>query len=146
MSTVLTPPHGHDRAEATVYHLPTIGRDTPIAEHFVVGEMACHDGTPVVLIHPALAYHLNRIRRHFGAPVKILSGFRTGAYNRDEGGVDNSTHLYGMAADVVVLDEDVSPSDVQAWADEQGFGGVGYYENFTHVDVWQRGRRWGPSL
>lgn len=43
--------------------------------------------------------HLQRIRDHYGKPMKITSGIRCEYENRKSGGVSNSGHLKGMAAD-----------------------------------------------
>jgi len=48
--------------------------------------------------------------------------------------------MYGLAADVKVQGK--TPSDVADWADRHGFGGVGRYESFTHLDVFGQDRRW----
>lgn len=45
---------------------------------------------------------LNDVREHFNAPVTITSGLRCDAHNRAVGGVANSKHLFGKAADIVV--------------------------------------------
>lgn len=43
---------------------------------------------------------LNDIREEFGEPIVINSGFRTPVVNRAVGGVPNSLHLFGRAADI----------------------------------------------
>lgn len=40
------------------------------------------------------------VREHFGLPVQVVSGLRCGEWNRIQGGVENSQHLYGEAADI----------------------------------------------
>lgn len=129
-------PHSHREDETVAYLLPT---DRIDAEHFRIGEFKCPDGTPVVLLHPALLHHLDRLRNRFGV-VRVTSGFRTGQYNEKIGGVEDSRHLYGLAADVTV--QSVSPLRVAEWAREEGFGGVGLYHRFVHLDVWGQDRRW----
>ena len=42
----------------------------------------------------------NRARKHFGAPIHIISGLRCEQHNANEGGVWNSQHKYGEALDV----------------------------------------------
>ncbi len=42
------------------------------------------------------------IREHFGAPVKILSGYRCQALNNAVGGSKTSQHMNGEAADIEV--------------------------------------------
>ena len=50
-----------------------------------------------------LWYILNRIRHCFGAPIYINSAFRTPSVNSAVGGVPNSYHLQGRAADICTL-------------------------------------------
>lgn len=45
---------------------------------------------------------LEPLRKHFNAPIKILSGFRNLELNRAVGGVDTSQHTQGEAADITI--------------------------------------------
>ena len=45
---------------------------------------------------------LEPLREHFGIPVIISSGYRCPALNRAVGGVPNSQHLKGEAADIIL--------------------------------------------
>lgn len=45
---------------------------------------------------------LEPLRQHFGTPVVISSGYRCPALNQAVGGVPNSQHLTGEAADIVM--------------------------------------------
>ena len=45
--------------------------------------------------------YLDGIREEFGEPIKVTSGFRSWRVNKDVGGVKNSQHLAGQAADIV---------------------------------------------
>jgi uncharacterized protein YcbK (DUF882 family) len=132
-------PHSHREDDAKAHVLPEGDID---AEYFALREFACGDGTPVVLLHPALVHHLDRLRDECGV-TRVTSGFRTGAYNDRVGGVDDSRHIYGMAADVRV--QGLPPTAVARWGTDHGFGGVGLYDRFVHVDVWGNGRRWGGA-
>ena len=44
---------------------------------------------------------LDPLRRAFGAPVKVTSGYRSKEVNKSVGGVTGSQHLLGEAADIV---------------------------------------------
>lgn len=117
------------------------GPNYEIAPHFKLREVASRDAADKVYIHPLLLALLETIRAHFGAPVKINSAYRTQAHNEAVGGSSNSQHLYGMAADIVV--QGVTPEEVAQYADtELKAGGVGRYQNFTHVDISGIDRRW----
>ena len=131
------PPHRCQEEMASVIDARTEALD---AQHFSTSEMRCSDGTPILLAHRQLLRWLDYLRSWAGAPVQITSGYRTHAYNRRIGGADESRHMYGLAADVKVQGK--TPSDVADWADRHGFGGVGRYESFTHLDVFGQDRRW----
>ena len=45
--------------------------------------------------------YLDGIREEFGEPIKVTSGFRGWKVNEAVGGVKNSQHLAGQAADIV---------------------------------------------
>lgn len=47
---------------------------------------------------------LDPAREQFGEPIMITSGYRSGALNKAVGGVPNSYHLIGRAADLVCSD------------------------------------------
>lgn len=113
-----------------------------LSKNFVVKEFACKDGSDVILVHPTLVIILQGIRDKFGVPVTINSAYRTVTHNRKEGGKMFSQHLYGTAADIVV--KGVDPIEVARYAHKvmQGFGGVGLYPNFTHIDVRGSYARW----
>jgi uncharacterized protein YcbK (DUF882 family) len=76
---------------------------------------------------------LEEIRAHFDRPITINSACRCADHNRDVGGSDNSQHLYGRAADIVVAG--VDPALVAELADQMDCGGVGEYDTFTHIDT-----------
>ncbi len=76
-----------------------------------------------------------------GQPIRVISGYRSEAYNVAVSGAKESQHLQGRAADIVV--HGVDPRRVQAvvaslyQAGRLKIGGLGRYEGFTHVDVRQ---------
>ena len=47
---------------------------------------------------------LDPLREEWGSPIIITSGFRVPRLNEAVGGVENSDHLYGKAADIVPSD------------------------------------------
>lgn len=47
--------------------------------------------------------YLDGIREEFGEPIKVTSGFRGWKVNEAVGGVKNSQHLAGQAADIVPM-------------------------------------------
>lgn len=53
---------------------------------------------------------LEPLRKHTGKPVRITSGFRCKALNKAVGGVADSYHVKGMAADIEVSNEKTAES------------------------------------
>ena len=71
------------------------------------GKSLSIDDTPTVEIVDnlnCLADYLDGIREKLGKPILVNSGFRCPALNKAVGGVANSQHLKGLAADVVCSD------------------------------------------
>ena len=90
------------------------------------------------LIDEQLVEHLQKIRDHFGKPVKISSSYRCEIHNPKVGGVKSSLHLKGMAADITI--EGVSPAEVAKYAESIGIKGIGLYDtskdgHFVHIDT-----------
>jgi uncharacterized protein YcbK (DUF882 family) len=76
-------------------------------------------------------------------PLVITSGYRTPEHNaKIETAARNSMHLYGYAADLVA--PGYEPRVVALAASFFAGGGIGLYDDFTHLDVWKV-RTWnGP--
>jgi uncharacterized protein YcbK (DUF882 family) len=109
---------------------------------FKRSEFACKCGCGFDTVDYELIEVLNDIRTHFKTPVIINSGCRCEDHNRAVGGSSNSQHLYGRAADIVVLD--VAPQEVYDFVDSKYFGlGLGLYSNWVHIDTRTNGpARW----
>lgn len=122
--------------EIHAYSLARDG-DARVARNFRVREFACSDGSDPVMIAPLLAVVLQAIRGVAGRAVTITSAYRTPGHNAKEGGAEQSQHLYGLAADIVVAG--MAPREVAAIARDlmPDWGGVGIYaqKGFTHIDV-----------
>ena len=88
---------------------------------------------------------VDEIRHRLGVPVSVVdgggSGVRCAAHNAEVGGVSNSQHLYGLAAD---LHSAASPAEMKAVAEDvMGHsGGIGLYSWGIHVDTRQGYARW----
>ena len=73
---------------------------------------------------------VDEIRHRLGVPVSVVggggSGVRCASHNAEVGGVANSQHLYGLAAD---LHSAASPAQMKAVAEDVmgRTGGIGPY-------------------
>lgn len=73
---------------------------------------------------------LLRVRRKWGRKFNINSGFRSISYNSTlRGASQTSIHLSGQAWDIGVVSENFVNI-----ARSEGFGGIGRYSSFTHID------------
>jgi putative chitinase len=84
----------------------------------------------------ALARELDKVRKAFGHPIGITSWYRPPAINRAVGGVSNSQHINGCAADIYPL-SGMDIDDFQTWLDSVWFGALGYgaKKGFVHLDI-----------
>ena len=83
---------------------------------------------------------LQALRDLVGKPIIINSATRCKAHNEAVGGVSNSQHVQGRAADIRV--EGMTPEALARRAEQIDVfrdGGIGTYGTFVHVDV--RGHR-----
>jgi uncharacterized protein YcbK (DUF882 family) len=96
-----------------------------------------------------LANNLQVLRDHFGSAITINSGYRSPAHNERIGGVKNSYHVKGMAADIVI--KGVSPyalaKQIEMLIDggKMTQGGIGIYDTFTHYDIRGHAARWNQQ-
>lgn len=90
-----------------------------MAKYFTIAEMcasptAARHGvknTPNTLVTKrlnALMEQLDIIREAWGQPIVVNSGYRNSQTNALVGGVKNSNHLFGYAADIEAMDRKVS--------------------------------------
>ena len=132
---------GDDSTGIKTYSVKKDG-GTYLSDNFKIKEFACNDGSDTVLISDELVGLLQKIRDHFGVAVTINSGYRTSTYNKKVGGVSNSQHVKGTAADIVA--KGIDPLTVAQYAEYlmPNSGGIGVYQTFTHVDVRTSRSRW----
>lgn len=117
-----------------------------LSAHFTAGEFMPKDSSYRFLrMSPLLIAKLEKIREIFGGrTLHISSAYRPPVYNRMQGGVANSCHIDGLAADIYidgVTTEQLRQACEQVIGDG---GGVGYYpsQQFVHVDVGGERARW----
>jgi murein L,D-transpeptidase YcbB/YkuD len=93
-----------------------------------------------VLVDTELVEILQALRELFDAPIDINSGYRCMAHNAEVGGDPNSSHMQGMAADIVV--RGVEPKEVAKVAEGIGVKRIGLYEDFVHIGSGKTKRFW----
>lgn len=107
-----------------------------ITNNFTASEFACKGKNccHTTKIDGDLVNYLQKIRDHFGKPVKIGSGYRCPTYNsRVKNASKKSKHMLGMAADISI--KGVAPSEIAKYAESIGVKGIGLYTTFVHIDT-----------
>ena len=103
-----------------------------LSQHFSRKEFSCrHCGK--LTIDNRLIDKLEQLREKIGKPIKVTSGYRCPVHNKKVGGVKNSRHTKGQAADIKV--DGMTPREVAVAAREVGFGYVLIEPTWLHVDV-----------
>lgn len=77
---------------------------------------------------------IDKARDLYGHPIKINSGYRTPGHNKAVGGVRQSSHLLGVAADIHCNTSTGRMELVKALVDA-GFTRIGIAKYFIHVDT-----------
>lgn len=77
---------------------------------------------------------LSSIRKHLNRPMIINSGYRTSAHNEKVDGGKDSSHMFGLAVDIHVLDSRFR-FDLIRLAIEHGINRIGVYRTFIHLDI-----------
>ena len=123
-----------------------------IGKYFDDYEFACQcdrhgvdaDGHKILdhIIDKRLVDVLDRIRERLGVPITVNSGYRCPEHNEEVGGVSDSQHVLGTAADITYDGIDVDY--LAEIAEECGADGIGkyYYQDFVHIDVRGYAARW----
>ena len=121
-----------------------------ITKNFSLEEFKCKDGSDIpnsaLLNIVELARNLEVLRTAINKPIVINSGYRSPKYNAKIGGVKNSQHLKGTAADIKV--SGMTPKEVALVIEgliESGKmkeGGIGVYPTFMHYDIRNIKARW----
>ena len=120
------------------------------SEHFSATELMCHgasqghcDCGPETAdnVSPLLLEKLEALRAMIGGPIEISCAYRCPAHNAEVGGVPNSQHVDGTAADVQTPDYDHchTPEQLKWYCEQIGFDGIGLYDWGCHVDVRDNG-------
>ncbi len=114
-----------------------------LSPHFSKRELACRCCGELMIV-PALLDALERLRELAERPIQIHAGYRCPAHNQEVGGVSDSEHTHGMAADIAIPGltlQQMYELALQVPAFREG--GVGAYDGgFLHVDVRTHAARW----
>ncbi len=121
------------------------------SRYFHVAEFNSHDGEPYPVAWTdrleALCSVLDVIRAAWGGPLRVVSGYRSPAWNAKVDGAKASQHMEGKAADIqpmvsaaamgaAVIDLHARILRLNADGQIQLMGGLGYYPNrWVHVDI-----------
>lgn len=118
--------------------------DDMLSEHFSKSEFWCHgqeQGTcscnHSLNINPRLINLLEQLRANIGGlPLYVNSGYRCPVHNAAVGGVSNSQHMLGNAADIARPTQ-LSFEDFRWYVEQLPFDGIGLYYagDFIHCDV-----------
>lgn len=116
-------------------------------KYFKKPEFACKcgkycNGYPVE-IDMNMVKIADEIRNRIGKPIQINSGIRCKTHNANVGGVSNSQHLYGNAADLG-CPSGCTPEQMASIAEEimGDTGGIGIYQWGIHIDTRSTKSRW----
>ncbi len=83
---------------------------------------------------------VKKIEKELKFPLRVNSGYRCAAHNKEVGGASKSQHIYGKAADIRPMVRNAKNNAALAklvkekW-DNGDFGGLGVYNTFRHIDI-----------
>ena len=114
-----------------------------LSAHFSKAELACHC-CGQLKIETSLIEALEQLRALAGKPILVHDGYRCPKHNQQVGGVSDSEHTRGMAADISVPDLSLQAMYELALQVPTFFnGGIGVYDScFLHLDVRSHQARW----
>lgn len=102
-------------------------------QFFKEKEFACKCGCGAANMDKDFVSRLDNARRIAGIPFHINSGFRCMKHNANVGGVKESSHVFGFAADIGVSDSPSRYKIVNALL-TAGFSRIGVGMSLIHVD------------
>jgi hypothetical protein len=130
-----------------------------VSRYFTVAEVTQGDrrripekGSTVESNILRLARELDKVREAWGSPIGVTSWYRPRPVNQEVGGVSDSQHIPGLAADIYTMDatDQWHPRNLQfeqwldttAWAERALGYGCASNRGFTHVDLRPGRIRW----
>lgn len=115
------------------------------SKYFSDEELTCHccGQYPEGGMDSKLLDLIDAMREKVGGPLILSCAYRCPSHNAEVGGVPNSQHVQGCAADVQIPDG-MTVDQLAQIAEECGADGIGCYYNsdFVHVDTRGYAARW----
>jgi zinc D-Ala-D-Ala carboxypeptidase len=114
-----------------------------LSEHFSKAELACHCCGQLT-IESGLLAALEQFRTLAGKEIIVHDGYRCPAHNQEVGGVTDSEHTRGMAADIAIPGLSLQQMyELALQVPTFRNGGIGVYDScFLHVDTRPNAARW----
>jgi len=91
-------------------------------------------GSGELYISKKLIEKLDAVRNELGGPIRVNSGYRTPEHNKKVGGVADSPHLYGYAADLSVGNGRDRYRLITLLL-KHGINRIGIGKNYIHIDI-----------
>ena len=110
-----------------------INLDKMDLKYFKKNEFLCKCGCGENSIQESFLAMLDNARDISGIAYKISSGTRCATHNKNIGGVSDSAHISGYAADIVCKDSR-SRALIRSGLMEAGFTRLGVAKSFIHSD------------
>jgi len=107
-----------------------------VSKYFTDKELACkHCGK--CLVKQSLLDALDALRDKADVPIFVDSAYRCAEHNKAVGGVPNSEHVQGIAADIRMQGKNLMDMyNLAKQVEAFRLGGIGVYDgNFIHVDT-----------
>ena len=115
-----------------------------VTEHFMYSDFICPCCDALKIV-PGFYRHvslLEQLRKEAGFSLAITSGYRCKSHNVSVGGGARSWHLL-FATDIQPVDREPDKlSGLYILSQELGFGGIGRYETFLHLDLRPEPMQW----
>ena len=96
-----------------------------------------------------LANQLQYVRDFLELPITLTNAYRCRSHNKEVGGVSDSQHILGKAADLQVKGlttaELYTAVDILAEYNHVLQGGLGLYNTFVHYDIRGNKTRWDKT-
>ncbi len=114
-----------------------------VSPHFSKAELACRC-CGELQIEKRLVDALEELRTLAGKPIVVHDAYRCARHNQEVGGVTDSEHTRGMAADVDIPGLSLQQMyELAMQVPDFVEGGIGVYDSgFVHVDVRLHCTRW----